>query len=120
MMQTHIVDGFTVDDWTHMPDCKACTESKQFVNPFPKKAQHCAKKPGELTHIDLWGKSQKASIHGNQYYISYVDDCAWHIHVQFLKLKIEAVQKIKEYLTFLKTNNMQLRAICVDGGREFC
>ena len=103
-MQASIVDGSTVDDWTQKPDCKACTELKQFVNPFPNKAQDCAKEPGELTHIDLWGKTQNASINGNQYYISYVDDCAQYIQVQFLKLKIEAVQKIKDYLTFLKTN----------------
>ena len=82
MMQASIVDGFTVDYWTQKPDCKACTESEQFVNLFPNKAQHCAKEPGELTHIDLWRKTQNALINGNQYYISYVDDCAQHIQVQ--------------------------------------
>ena len=65
MMQANIVEGFTVDDRTLKPDCKACMESKQFVKPFPNKTQHRAKKPEELTHIDLWGKSLNSSIHGN-------------------------------------------------------
>ena len=119
MMQANIVEGFTVNDCTLKPDCKACTESKHFVNPFPNKAQRCAKKLGEFIHIDLWGKSLNASIHGNQYYISYVDDCTQHILVHFLKLKTEAVQKIEDYLTFLKNNGMKPCAIHVDGGGEF-
>ena len=40
-------------------------------------------------------------------------------NIQFLKLKTEAVQKIKDYLTFLKTNGKKPHAICVDWGREF-
>jgi hypothetical protein len=56
---------------------------------------------------------------GNQYYICFVDDYMWHVHLRFLKLKTEAVQKIKDYLTSLKTNNKQLHTIHVDGGGEF-
>jgi transposase InsO family protein len=119
MMQGRLVDGFNVDERTPKPDCKACTESKQFVTPFPHQAQNRATRPGELTHIDLWGKAQTASIHGNQYYICFVDDYSRRVHLYFLKLKTDAIQKVKDYLTSLKTNNRQPRAIRVDGGGEF-
>ncbi|KAF8060187.1 hypothetical protein FPV67DRAFT_1363293, partial [Lyophyllum atratum] len=76
MLDGHLVDGFNVDERTPKPDCKACTESKQSVNPFPPTAKHRATTPGEITHIDLWGKCQTTSIHGNQYYLSFVDDYA--------------------------------------------
>ena len=52
-------------------------------------------KPRELTHIDLWGKYDIASIHGNQYYILFVDDTTRYVTVHFLKWKDEAAQHVK-------------------------
>ena len=53
-------------------DCIACTEAKQTVEPFNDSIHHVTE-PGELTHINMWEKYHIASIHGNQYYIVYVD-----------------------------------------------
>ena len=75
--------------------------------------------PGELTHIDLWGKYSIVSINRHQYYIVFVDDAGQYMTVDFLKGKDEASQKVKEYLTYLKTQGRYLRAIHVDGGKEF-
>jgi hypothetical protein len=76
-------------------------------------------KPGELTHIDLWGKYQIQSIHGNQYYILFVDDAARYVTVFFLKKKEDAGQHVKSYLTNLKTHDKNPNAIRVDRGSEF-
>ena len=35
-----LVNGFNVDETSPKPDCQACTEAKQSVLPFPKKAEH--------------------------------------------------------------------------------
>jgi len=56
-----------------MPDCIACTEAKQSVIPFNKTGE-CETDPGELTHIDVWGKYEVTSINGFQYYLLMVDN----------------------------------------------
>jgi len=75
--------------------------------------------PGQLTHMDLWGKYDTASINGNQYYLLMVDDATCHTMVEFLKNKSKAVQKVIEYLTYLKTQNKMPHAIQMDRGSEF-
>ena len=105
-----IVEGFTVDINTPKPDCDACIQAKQTIALFNGKSDQNTK-PGDLTHIDLWGKYQIKSIHGNQYYILFVDDAACYVTVFFLKKKEEAGQHVKNYLTNLKTHNKNLKMI---------
>ena len=64
----------------------AYTEAKQSVIPFNKKGEHNMK-PGELTHIDVWGKYDVASINNFQYYLLLVDDASRYVTVEFLKSK---------------------------------
>jgi GAG-pre-integrase domain len=75
LLDDELVDGFTVDTSSPKPDCIACTEAKQSVEPF-NAVSHRTTEPGELTHMDLWGKYDVTSIHGHQYYILFVDDSA--------------------------------------------
>jgi len=90
-----------IDMCLSKPDCIACTEAKLFEALYgPTTAWDT--KVGELTHTDLWGKYNKQSINGNQYYLLLVDDAVRHITVEFLKTKDQAVQKIKNYMTYLK------------------
>jgi hypothetical protein len=58
--------------------------------------------PGDLTHMDVWGKYDVASINGSQYYLLIVDDASWFVMVEFLKPKDQAAQKVKNYLTHLE------------------
>jgi hypothetical protein len=84
-----------------MPDCMACTEAKQLVIPFNQKGDQ-ETLPGELTHVDVWGKYEIASINGYSYYLLLVDDASCYITVQFLKSKDQAAQKIMNYMMHLK------------------
>jgi transposase InsO family protein len=113
-----LVDGFNVDRNSPKTDCIPCTEAKQHVEPFPKSTDRKTE-PGELTHIDLWGKYDVRSINGNQYYMALVDDAKRYITVEFLKLKSDAVQQVINYLTYLKTQGMNPKAIHIDRGGEF-
>jgi GAG-pre-integrase domain len=54
LLDKKLIDGFNVDECTLKPDCVACTEAKQHIEPFPKASSRNTQ-PGELTHIDLWG-----------------------------------------------------------------
>ena len=114
----NLVDGFNVDINTPKPDCIACTEAKQSVEPFD---QHSDKETEirDLIHIDLWGKYSTASIHSNQYYLLMVDDSSRYITKEFLKKKTEAADKIKNYIMQLISHNRKPKAICIDRGREF-
>ena len=69
--------------------------------------------------MDLWGKYDMASIHGNQYYLLMIDDTMWYITIEFLKTKDQAAQKIMNYMTYLKTQGRSPCAICADRGTEF-
>ena len=114
MLDKNLVEGFSVDTRTQKPDCVTCTESKQTVEPFGKKSERQTE-PGELTHIDLWGKYSIASINGNYYYILFVDDSERFSTTEFLKQKSEAPKKVKEYLTYLKAQNKKPKAISKPG-----
>ena len=53
----------------------ACTEAKMTISPYGPTTK-CHTKVGELTHVDLWGKYDKASIHSNYYYLLLVDNAS--------------------------------------------
>jgi hypothetical protein len=55
ILEGKMVDGFNVDDQMDKPDCVTCTEAKQHIESFPKVTNRLTE-PGELTHMDLWGK----------------------------------------------------------------
>jgi len=71
----NLVTGLNVDLQSPKYECAACVQAKQHVTPFPKASIEVRTKPGEITHTDLWGKYSVQSIHGNQYFHSFLDDC---------------------------------------------
>ena len=46
-------------------------------------------------HSDLWGPSQKESLGGGRYFISFIDDCYWKVWVYILKNKSDVLGKSK-------------------------
>src|SRR5271155_97140 len=89
LLDKKLVDGFNVDKDSPMPDCVACTESKQHIESFPKLSNRITI-IGELTHIDLWGKYTVLSINNNHYYLLMVDDSKRYTTVEFIKEKSDA------------------------------
>src|SRR6267142_3392359 len=75
--------------------------------------------PGELTHIDLWGKYDISSINGSYYYLLMIDDATRYTSLAFLKTKDQAGDKLKQYLTHLTTHNKIPCALHLDKGLEF-
>jgi transposase InsO family protein len=96
----------------------SCTEAKLTETPFNKNIER-ETEPGELTHIDLWGKYDVTSINGHQYYIVFVDNAARWTTVHFLKKKDEAAQHVMDYLAHLRTQGKLPKAIRIDRGKEF-
>ena len=52
MLDKSLVEGFSVDKHSPKPDCVACTEAKQSVEPFDQPPNK-ETEPGDLFHIDL-------------------------------------------------------------------
>ena len=113
-----LVQGLNVDDESPIPDCITCTEAKLTQEPY-KKIEHNTQTPGELTHIDVWGKYDRVSIEGHSYYVLFVDDATRFTTVHFLKWKDEASQKVIEYLAYLRVQGKPPKVIHVDRGKEF-
>ena len=118
LLDNQLVDGLQINKNSPKLDCVACTEAKLSETPYGP-TSGCPTKPGELTHMDLWGKYNVASINGNQYYLLMVDDTAQYITVKFLKTKDQAAQKIMDYMTYLKARGKTPCAIRTDQGMEF-
>ena len=118
LLDNQLVDGLEIDPNSPKPDCIACTEAKLSEAPYGPASERQTK-PGELTHMDLWGKYDVASIHGNQYYLLMIDDAARYITIEFLKTKDQAAQRIMNYMTYLKARGRVPCAIRADWGTEF-
>jgi hypothetical protein len=69
-------------------------------------------------HIDLWGKYAVKSIHGNQYYLLFVDDVKRYITIDCLKEKLDAAQEVIDFLTHLITQGKKPKVIQIDGVRN--
>ena len=118
LLNNQLIDGLQIDMYSLKPDCVACTEAKLSETPYgPVSGRQT--QIGELTHMDLWGKYDVASIHSNQYYLLMIDDATQYITVEFLKTKDQAAQRIMNYMTYLKARDRSPCTIHADRGTEF-
>jgi len=118
LMDKLMVNGFHVDMCSPRPDCVACTKAKHSKKPFGL-AEKRVTKFGKLTHVNLWGKYEIASIHRSQYYLIMINDTSRYITVEFLKKKSHASAKISEYITYQIAKGRSPCAIKMDRGSEF-
>ena len=116
-----LVTGLNVDQ-SSVPtiNCQACIQSKLSHHPFLAESDCQADKPGDMTHSDLWGPARVEGINKAKYYISFTNDFTCCTTVKFLTHKLDAFQKIKEHITFIKTHFDHIpKVIQVDNSREF-
>ena len=67
----------------------------------------------------LWGKYAVKSIHGNQYYLLFIDDAKRFITIDFTKEKSDVAQCVIDYLAHLITQGCTPKVIQIDQGKEF-
>ena len=118
LLENELVEGLEINKKTPKPDCIAYMEAKLSEASYGP-ATNRYTWPGQLTHLDLWGKYDVTSIHGNRYYLLLVDDTTRYVTVEFLKTKSKAAQRIIKYLTHLKALGHTPHAIQMDRGTEF-
>jgi len=118
LLDNQLIDGLQIDMYSPKLDCVACTEAKLSEAPYGP-ASGRQTKIGELTHMDLWGKYNMASIHMNQYYLLMIDNAMRYITIEFLKTKDQAAQRIMNYMTYLKAQGKSPCTIHANRGTEF-
>src|SRR5258708_23958003 len=113
-----MVEGLNINMKTNTPECPACIQGKQMVHALKGQNTVCHEK-GQITHMDLWGKYDVASVRGNQYFLLLIDDATRYITIKFLKAKSDAAQEVQAYLTHLKIRSHVPYAIKVNRRTEF-
>ena len=59
----NFVDGFSLHDSPQDFKCEACIKAKTERKSVPKMSTLCERKPGELTHTDVWGPVRTIFLH---------------------------------------------------------
>lgn len=69
-----MVLGVKMNSCNHHDVCETCIVSKLTKNPYPKTVSFTASKPIELVHSDLSGSIQTATVGGECYFLTFVND----------------------------------------------
>jgi hypothetical protein len=56
-------------------------------------------------HSDLWGPSPVATIGGHKYYVTFMDEYTWYMHLDLLKTKNQTFAAYKVYVAWAKTQH---------------
>ena len=100
--------------------CEACIKGKASHNHFPKEANEWEHRPGNLTYSNLWGSMQTPSLGQSKYYIQFTDDMTHHCTIRFMKEKLEAFERIKDYVSLVENQLGQSpKFLCFDSGSEY-
>jgi GAG-pre-integrase domain len=79
----NLTEGFIMNKTSLKPDCIASIQVKQSEKAFGQSSQQKTK-PGEMTHMDLWGKYEITSINWSLYYLLMIDDM---LHYTMISLR---------------------------------
>ena len=116
----NLVDGFALHNSPQDFKCEACIKAKSEQKPLPDKSTQQERKPGELTHMDVWGPVRTTLMQGYHYYVSFIDNATRHCTISFMKSKDETPIKVKQYLVFIERQYLFTpKAIHADNGCEY-
>jgi hypothetical protein len=79
--------------------CSDCSVGQQHRERFPKASTHRSTHVLNLIDTDLVGHLKIASLSGSRYFIVFTDNYTRKSWVYFLKQKVEAYQKFREFKT---------------------
>ena len=92
-----LVNGMKLNDSEDMKFCEGCVKGKQNRNSFPKGQTTRATELLEIVHSDVCGPMQTASLGGNRYFVTFIDDKSRYTAIYFMKSKDQVLEKFKEY-----------------------
>ncbi|CAH0732045.1 unnamed protein product, partial [Brenthis ino] len=99
--------------------CTICMEAKGTRCSFSPTLIPRTKKIGELIYCDIGGPITPISKDGEKYYLTIIDDYSHFMEVSLLKTKDQAKYYIIKYIRRLRNNDINVKRIRSDRGREF-
>jgi hypothetical protein len=99
--------------------CDICHLARQKKIPFTV-SMNKAVSPFDIIHCDIWGPISTQSIHGYSYFLTIVDDYSRFTWIMLMKSKVEARQKLIDFVNLIETqHNAKVKIIRSDNGVEF-
>ena len=98
--------------------CETCIEAKSTRATFPTVVRNT--KPLDLIHSDVCDMSPIQSKGGNEYFITFVDDCTKFCYVYLMKSKDEAINKFSLYKEEIENQlEKKIKVVRSDRGGEY-
>lgn len=100
--------------------CDACYRAKATRFPTYLSQSEVEKQPFEVIAADIVGKIQVRSIHGNSYFILYVDYATNYVFTYFVKNKDELIDTLKKlYDEYIKSSDFTFKVLQSDSEQVF-
>eukprot|EP00253_Pinus_taeda_P008514 PITA_08514 len=100
--------------------CEGCILGKQHRESFPSGKSIRGKAPLEIIHSDLCGPMQAASLAGNQYFLTFIDDFTRKTWIYFLKNKSEVFEKFRNFKALVENQSgLHIKVLRTDRGGEY-
>jgi transposase InsO family protein len=96
----------------HLPFCDACATGKAKRQAVPKQAAPRVTAVGQLTHSDICGPMEVASLSGKRYVVNFIDDATRYTTVYLMRTKNEVLQCWQQYVRFMATLGVHLGPGC--------
>lgn len=116
----NLVTGLELTDCGIDEPCECCMKGKSTRLPFPKESKTKTLAPLDIVHTDVCGPVEVPSVSGYRYFMTVIDDFSRHCTVYLLKEKSEVVEKIEEYVAYVKTHfGRKPKIVRSDQGGEY-
>jgi len=97
-----------------LPFCEHCAKAKSKRAPASRKAVKRSTSPGQLTHVDLNGPMETASLSGKRYALAFVDDHSRHVVIYLLSSKDEVPSYFRQYHQDMQRFGVNIGAVAGD------
>jgi hypothetical protein len=100
--------------------CEMCLKGKQSRSPFVSDLPMRSHSPLGVVHSDICGPFENATLAGNKYFITFVDEFTRMIWLYTIKLKSEALDVFKRFKVVVeKESEKSIKMLRTDGGGEY-
>jgi transposase InsO family protein len=100
--------------------CEGCVFGKQHRDNFEIGKAWRAAKPLELIHTNVCGPMKNASISGNKYFLTFIDDYSKMCWLYFMRFKSEVFNIFKKFKAMVELQSgYQIKKIRSDRGGEY-
>jgi len=99
-------------------DCEICAKAKQTRAPIKDGPAPRSNQLAQRVHSDVCGPMQTASLGGNKYFVTFIDDYSRYAKVYLMKEKSEVLSHFKNYLLSLPDQH-RCRVLHSDQGGEY-